>query len=100
MAFPFLTTWVEEIDAASRERIACMRLNALESIAKAASQPKVLFVVGSAESFRVNVLHFEQAENIFLEADAIATAVPRLGANTALHIFVNLAHGFNEIVTA
>lgn len=66
VAFPSLTARIEEFDAAPRDRIAPMSLNAFESIAEPAGQPKILFVVGSAEGLGVNVLHFKQAEDVSL----------------------------------
>lgn len=61
VALPSLTARVEEPDAAASNRIASMRLNAFISIAQTASQPQVFFVVRPTESFRINMLYFEDA---------------------------------------
>jgi hypothetical protein len=61
VALPSLTTRIEESDAAAGNRIKSVRLNAFVPIAKTARQPQIIFVVCPAESFRIDVLYFEEA---------------------------------------
>jgi len=100
MAFPLLTAWIEELDAAACNRIAPVSLNPFESIAEPTSQPKVFLFVRSVEGFGVDMLHFEQAENIFLGADAISATISSLSAHAALRGFGNAHDGFGWIVMA
>lgn len=56
---PFLAARIEEAQAPIGERIKGENLGAFEGIARAASQPKILFVISTAISARQDVLKFQ-----------------------------------------
>ncbi len=68
VAAPQLTAWIEKPTATPSNRIAGVSLNALKSVAEAASEPNIFFLIRSAKGFRENVFQFEQTEDVFLGA--------------------------------
>src|SRR5262249_4550352 len=94
---PPLPARIEQGHPLSCGRVDPFGLGTFVGVAHPAAKPKVLLIVGAAGGGRNDVLDLEPGKHQPLGAQAVATALPRLGADTVTDGLANrsTAHGCN-----
>jgi hypothetical protein len=72
MAPPFLFSRVEQPNPPPGDWVVTVCLYAFGVVAQTASQPKILFVVGSAFGFRIDVLDLQYQRRVSLMRQTVA----------------------------